>query len=31
MHLHLAALPEVVAAFDGPHPASLTLFRGGRP
>lgn len=28
MHLHLAALPEVVAAFDGPHPASLTLRLG---
>jgi len=25
MHLHLAALPQVVAAFAGPHPASLTL------
>ncbi len=25
MHLHLASLPQVVAAFDGPHPASLTL------
>ena len=25
IHLHLAALPEVVAAFAGPHRASLTL------
>lgn len=25
IHLHLGALPEVVAAFAGPHPASLTL------
>jgi cobyrinic acid a,c-diamide synthase len=24
MHLHLGALAEVVAAFAGPHPASLT-------
>ena len=31
MHLHLASLPEVVAAFEGPHPASLTLPRGHRP
>ena len=25
IHLHLGALPDVVAAFAGPHPASLTL------
>ena len=30
IHLHLAALPEVVAAFAGPHYASLTL-PGTRP
>lgn len=28
VHLHLSALPHVVAAFAGPHPASLTLPTG---
>jgi cobyrinic acid a,c-diamide synthase len=30
VHLHLAALPQVVAAFAGPHRPSLTLRQGGR-
>ncbi len=30
MHLHLAALPQVVAAFVGPHRPSLTLRQAGR-
>jgi cobyrinic acid a,c-diamide synthase len=30
MHLHLAALPQVVAAFAGPHRPSLTLRQAGR-
>jgi len=30
MHLHLAALPQVVAAFAGPHRPSLTLRQSGR-
>ena len=30
MHLHLAALPQVVAAFAGPHPPSLTLRQADR-
>ena len=30
VHLHLAALPQVVAAFAGPHRPSLTLRRAGR-
>ena len=31
IHLHLGALAEVVAAFAGPHPASLTLPSSARP
>ena len=30
VHLHLAALPQVVAAFVGPHQPSLTLRQSGR-
>jgi cobyrinic acid a,c-diamide synthase len=30
VHLHLAALPQVVAAFAGPHRPSLTLRQAGR-
>jgi len=30
LHLHLAALPQVVAAFAGPHRPSLTLRQAGR-
>jgi cobyrinic acid a,c-diamide synthase len=30
VHLHLAALPQVVKAFVGPHQPSLTLRRAGR-
>lgn len=30
MHLHLAALPQVVAAFPGPHRPSLTLRQASR-
>ncbi len=30
VHLHLAALPQVVAAFAGPHRPSLTLRQSGR-
>ncbi len=30
VHLHLAALPQVVAAFVGPHRPSLTLRQSGR-
>ena len=30
VHLHLAALPQAVAAFAGPHRPSLTIRQGGR-